>query len=113
MPDPRPVPTHFQRSALWTAISALSVTVTVSIVVGIIYLITRLISFLQPILIPFAVAGVMAYLLEPLVAKLVKWRIKRQRAVLLVFFLFTLALVGIIWGIVPMRVQSLCGMCQR
>jgi predicted PurR-regulated permease PerM len=101
MLDPRSVPTPFQRSALWTAISALSVTVTVSIVAGIIYLITRLISFLQPILIPFAVAGVMAYLLEPLVAKLVKWKIKRQRAVLLVFFLFTLALVGIIWGIVP------------
>lgn len=102
----RNIPTPFQKSALWTAVSALSITVTVSIVVGIIYLITRLISFLQPILIPFAVAGVMAYLLEPLVARLVKWRIRRQYAVLLVFMLFTAGLVGIVWGIVPTLVHQ-------
>jgi predicted PurR-regulated permease PerM len=102
----RNIPTPFQKSALWTAVSALSITVTVSIVVGIIYLVTRLISFLQPILIPFAVAGVMAYLLEPLVARLVKWRIRRQMAVLLVFLLFTAGLVGIVWGIVPTLVHQ-------
>jgi predicted PurR-regulated permease PerM len=100
-PQMKEYPTPFQRNSMWTAISALSVTVTISIVVGLIYLGTRVISFLQPLLIPFAIAGVLAYLLEPVVARMVRWGIKRHRAVLLVFFVVTAALVGIVWGILP------------
>ena len=97
----RNLPSSFHLRALWTAVAALSITVTVAIVVGIIYLGTQIISFLQPILIPFAVAGVLAYLLEPLVERLVKWRIKRHRAVLLVFSVATLIFVSVLLLIVP------------
>jgi predicted PurR-regulated permease PerM len=95
------IPSPFQRSALWTAVAASSVMVTIGIVVGIVYLVTRLVSFLQPLLIPFAIAGVLAYLLEPVVARMVRWGLKRQRAVLLVFFVVTAGLVGLVWGILP------------
>ena len=97
----RKLPTPFHLNALWTAVATLSVTLTMAIVVGFIYLGTQIIAFLQPILIPFALAGVLAYLLEPVVARLVKWGLSRQRAVLLVFSLVSAVFVGVMLLIVP------------
>ena len=95
------LPTAFQRSTLWTAITALSMTVIGAIAVGLVYLATTVLSFLQPILVPFAVAGVLAYLLEPGVKWLEKRGLGRARAVLLVFAVFSLSLGGLTWWITP------------
>jgi len=97
----RNIPSAFQRATLWTAITAISFTAMGALLVGLIYLTTRVISFLQPILIPFAVAGVLAYLLEPVVSQLVAWRFRRQYAVMTVFVTFTAMIVGVILLIVP------------
>ncbi len=102
----RNIPTPFHQSSLWTAITALSITITGAIVIGLIYLTTQIISFLQPLLIPFAIAAVMAYLLDPVVSKLVQWGIKRQRAVWLVFLVVTAALIGIAFIIIPTLVKQ-------
>lgn len=102
----RNLPTSFHLSALWTAVAALSVTVTIAIVVGFIYLGTQIIAFLQPLLIPFAVAGVLAYLLEPVVARLVRWGLSRQRAVLLVFSLVSAIFVGVLLLILPTAISQ-------
>lgn len=95
------LPTAFQRSTLWTAITALSITVIGALAIGFIYLGTQVLGFLQPILVPFAVAGVLAYLLEPGVVWLERRGLGRQRAVTLVFVIFTLALGGLVWWIIP------------
>ncbi|WP_198141180.1 AI-2E family transporter [Verrucomicrobium spinosum] len=95
------IPNAFQRATLWAAITALSIAVIGSLSIGLIWLFTRVISFLQPLLIPFAVAGVLAYLLEPLVSRLIKWGLNRQRAVMLVFVLATASIVGVSLVIVP------------
>ena len=97
----RNIPSTFHLSVLWTAVAALSIVVTVAIAVGVIYLGTQIIAFLQPILIPFAVAGVLAYLLEPLVIRLVQWGIKRQRAVLMVFSAASLMFGGVLLLMLP------------
>ncbi len=97
----RNIPNAFQRTTLWTAITALSITVIGALVVGLIYLGTQIISFLQPLLIPFAVAAVLAYLLEPVVARLVRWKISRHISVWIVFTVATVALVGVMLIIVP------------
>lgn len=102
----RNIPTPFHLSALWTAISAVSITVILAIAVGFIYLGTQIISFLQPLLIPFAVAAVLAYLLEPVVAWLVRLGLHRQRAVLLVFSIATAIFVGILLLIVPTLIRQ-------
>ena len=94
------LPTVFQRSALWAAITALSITVIGALAIGLIYLATQVMAFLQPILVPFAVAGVLAYLLEPGVEWLERRGLNRQRSVLLAFGVFTLAIVGLGWWIV-------------
>ncbi len=102
----RNIPSAFQLNTLWTTITAVCFAVLAYLLVKLIFLITDIVSFLQPLLIPFAIAGVLAYLLEPVVAQLVKWRVKRQRAVLLVFSLFTALLVGISFIIIPAFVQQ-------
>jgi predicted PurR-regulated permease PerM len=95
------LPTAFQRNALWTAITALSLTVIGALAVGLVYLATSVLAFLQPILVPFAVAGVLAYLLEPGVKWLEKRGLNRSRSVLLVFALFSLSLGGLVWWVTP------------
>ena len=94
------LPTVFQRNALWTAVTAVSITVTGALAIGLIYLATQVMAFLQPILVPFAVAGVLAYLLEPGVEWLERRGLNRQRSVLLAFAVFTLAIAGLGWWIV-------------
>ena len=94
------LPTAFQLSALWTAITALSIAFIGWLAIKLITLATNVMSFLQPILVPFAVAGVLAYLLEPGVEWLERRGLNRQRSVLLAFALFTLAIGGLGWWIV-------------
>jgi predicted PurR-regulated permease PerM len=94
-------PTDWQRKTMWTALASLSVVSIGSIFVGLIWLISNVIGFLQPILIPFAVAGVMAYLLDPVVSWIVRLGTSRQRAVLAVFAIVTIALAGILVWIIP------------
>ncbi|WP_395737764.1 AI-2E family transporter [Prosthecobacter sp.] len=94
------LPTAFQRQVLWTAITALSITVIGVLAIWLINQATQVLAFLQPILVPFAVAGVLAYLLEPGVDWLERRGLNRQRSVLLAFALFSLAIGGLGWWIV-------------
>ncbi|HBJ85403.1 MAG TPA: hypothetical protein DDZ88_16305 [Verrucomicrobiales bacterium] len=94
------LPTAFQRNALWTAVTALSITAIGAMAIGLIYLMTQVIAFLQPILVPFAVAGVLAYLLEPGVEWLERRGLSRQRSVLMTFAVFILAIGGLGWWVV-------------
>lgn len=106
-------PTPWQRQVLWTAGATLAVVAIGAVAVGLIWLISRVLGFLQPILIPFAIAGVMAYLLDPVVAKIVSWGTTRQRAVLAVFAVVTLALGGVAIWIVPEITHQTANLVRR
>lgn len=95
-------PTPWQRKTMWTALATVSVTAMITLGVGFIYIFSQVMAYLQPILVPFAIAGVLAYLLEPVVARLVKFGTTRHRAVTAVFAFTTLAFVGIMFWLVPM-----------
>ncbi len=100
-------PTPWQKKTMWSALAALSVVAIGAIAVGLVWLVSTVIGFLQPILIPFAIAGVMAYLLEPVVAKIVSWGWSRQFGVFSVFGLVTIAFAGVmVWIIPAIWVQS-------
>lgn len=99
------LPTIFQQRMMWSALTAVSMTLIGAISIGLIFLATRIIAFLQPILIPFAVAGVLAYLLDPLVCWLVRLGLTRHRAVVLVFSAVTIVFIGVLVGIIP-KVQT-------
>lgn len=107
------IPTVFQRNALWTAITALSLTVIGALAIGFVYLGTQIMGYLQPILVPFAVAGVLAYLLEPGVAWLEKKGVKRQPSVLMVFLIFSLVLGSLVWWIAPKIIEQTANLAKK
>ncbi len=94
-------PTPWQRKVLWGATTAFAIVVIAAIAVGLVWVASRALGFLQPILIPFAVAGVLAYLLDPAVNWLQRMGTTRQRAVIAVFAVLSLAMIGIALWIVP------------
>lgn len=96
--NPPDFPTPWQRKTIWSALTAIAIVSIGGIGVGVIWLGMLVLGFLQPILIPFAVAGVLAYLMEPVVSKLAEWKIPRKASVLSVFaVVFALLLWGALW----------------
>lgn len=100
------IPSVFQKRMFWTAVTSLSIALLGALLVGVIYLGTRVLSFLQPLLVPFAVAGVLAYLLEPVVLRLMKWKLSRHTAVLVVFSIATVVFTGALLGVAPVAVKQ-------
>jgi predicted PurR-regulated permease PerM len=66
-----------------------------------VYVASRVLLFLQPLLLPVAAAGVLAYLLEPLVTWLARRRVPRLVAVIIVFALFISSGALLVVGIGP------------
>lgn len=77
---------------MWTALTALSMVAIGAVAVGMVTLSATLLSYLQPILVPLAVAGIIAYLLDPILAWLSRRGWSHRRAVYTVYAAF-LALV--------------------
>ncbi len=92
-PETKPIPTSFQRRTLWSAITALSIVVIGVITVGFVRLSGTVLSFLQPILVPLAVAAIIAYLLEPVIAWLMRRGWPHRRAMLLVYIIFVVSVI--------------------
>jgi len=70
---------------LWKAITAVSMLTLGAVVVYVIGLITDVLQFLQPVLVPIAFAGILAYLLEPIIKKLTDRGTPRFRAMMWVW----------------------------
>lgn len=86
---------------LWNAITSLSLLVIAGIVVFTLYVTTQILAFLQPLLLPVAIAGVIAYLLEPVVSWLARRKVPRLLAVVIVFGAFVLGGVLLFVGVIP------------
>lgn len=117
---PPEYPTNWQRKTMWAALTAIAIAAIFSVSVGSLYMFARVLAFLQPILVPFAIAGVLAYLLEPVVVRIMKWGARhsspsdrrfwprvvrfgttRTSAVWSVFLVTTVVLVGFLIWIIP------------
>ena len=113
MTPPPEFPTVWQRKVIWRALSALAIASIFAVSVGFLYVFSKVMAFMQPILVPFAVAGVLAYLLEPVVMRLVKFGTTRHRAVSGVFAITTLVLVGILFWIIPVVSTQTVKLAQK
>ncbi|MBI3545950.1 MAG: AI-2E family transporter [Gammaproteobacteria bacterium] len=60
-----------------------------------------LLYFLGPILTPFLISGLLAYLGNPLVMRLVRWRFPRPLAVMLVFIMFIFFVTALLFILIP------------
>ena len=94
-------PTPWQRKTLWNAITCLALLVIAGSVICTVYVASRVLLFLQPLLLPVAIAGVLAYLLEPVVTWLARRGLPRLIAVIIVFALFIMSGALLLLGIGP------------
>lgn len=95
-------PSDFQRRTLWSAGTGLAIVLLGLILVGSIWIGGRVLGYLQPVLVPLAVAGIVAYLLDPVVHWLQRHRkLSRLKAVLAVFGIFTLIVSLFLWFLIP------------
>lgn len=100
-------PTPWQKKTLWTAITAISLVAIGAVAVFLVWIFSQVMGFLQPLLVPFAVAGVLAYLLNPVVNWFVQRKVPRRRAVIMVFCVFVAVVAGgLIWVIPAISKQT-------
>lgn len=98
-PDDSPCryPSQFQRRVFWAAVTAVAIVIIAAVSVGAVILGGKVLGYLQPILVPIAVAGIIAYLLEPVIKLLrKKTRWKHKTCMYVVFSVF-LALVTLLF----------------
>ena len=88
---PSSYPTPFQKRTFWNAVTGLAIVTLGALLVGLIWLGSQIFGYLQPVLVPLAFAGIVAYLLDPVVSRLMKRGLSRTRAVIVVFCGFTVA----------------------
>ncbi|RPI99961.1 MAG: AI-2E family transporter, partial [Chloroflexi bacterium] len=73
---------------------------------GLIWGLGKAVQLLSPVLWPIAVAGVLAYLLDPLVDLLERRGVQRARAILLVFGLALMLLAAVFGSVVPQVISE-------
>src|SRR5262245_56745723 len=81
--------------------SGLALALIVGLIVGIYWLLSLVISVLGPVLWPLAVAGVLASLVDPVVDFLDCKGIPRARAIICVFALALVLVLGLFGSVVP------------
>ena len=82
-----PAPSPRQGRIIWLALTGLAIALLVALLIALVWGLGQIIRVLSPVLWPLAVAGVLAYLLDPLVDSLERRNIPRTRAILCVFAL--------------------------
>lgn len=99
-----PPPTRKQAHIIWMAVTGLAVALILALLVGLVWGLGRILSVLSPVLWPLAVAGVIAYLLDPLVDRIEGRGVPRARAILCVFALALVILAALVGSVVPQLV---------
>src|SRR5215469_13313223 len=99
-----PPPTSRQARLIWLALSGLAIAILAALAAALIWSLGRIVQILAPVLWPLAIAGVMAYLLDPVVDFLVRKSIPRPRAIVMVFGLALLLVATFFSSIVPQLV---------
>ena len=97
-----PPPTEKQARILWTSVTALAVGVLLSLAALLTLGVAWVVNTLSSVLIPLAIAGVIAYLLDPIVDWFQRKRgFKRQNAIIMVFCIAVLLVGGMVASVVP------------
>ncbi len=94
-------PTVLQQRVMWTALSLLSLSFIVVLASACAYGMVKCFVALEAVLLPVLIAGILAYLLNPLVIKLQKKVVRRVWAVLIVMFGAFLLVLGLCLCIIP------------
>jgi predicted PurR-regulated permease PerM len=101
-----PPPTERQARVIWLALTGLAVAALVALVVALVWGLGHVLRMLSPVLWPLAVAGVIAYLLDPVVDFIERKGASRPRAILCVFGLALVIVAGLFGSVVPQLINE-------
>src|SRR5467141_5387449 len=96
-----PPPTDKQARIVWASLTAFSIALLVAILCAFVWGLGQVLNVLSPVLWPLAIAGILAYLLDPVVDFFVSRNVSRRKAIIIVFAICTVALVGLTASVVP------------
>lgn len=108
-----PPPTLKQARLIWFALAGLAVATIVLLGVALIWGLGQVLNMLSPVLWPLALAGVLAYLLDPVVDLLEKRGLPRTRAILCVFGVALIVFLSIAASVVPQLVAETSDLVSR
>ncbi|MEY2427447.1 MAG: hypothetical protein QOJ40_332 [Verrucomicrobiota bacterium] len=108
-----PPPTERQARLIWLAVTGLAMAVLAALVVALVWGLGRVVEILAPVLWPLAAAGILSYLLDPVVDFLHRRGASRPRAILCVFSLALLILTALCASIVPQLVNEARDLASR
>ena len=108
-----PPPTARQARVIWLALTGLAWAVLMSLAAAVVWGLSRAVELLAPVLWPLAVAGVVAYLLDPVVDWLHRKGASRPQAILSVFAGALLVMTGLLGSVVPHLVAEMRQLAAR
>jgi len=94
-------PNPFQQRTLWNAATGVSIMILGALMVGLVWLIGKVFGVLQPVLIPLIVAGIVAYVLDPVVRVLQKRGLSRLWSVVTVFAAILASIALLVIALIP------------
>ncbi len=101
-----PPPTPSQARLIWLALTGLAIAVLVGLIAGLVWGLGRILDILSPVLWPIAVAGVLAYLLDPVVDLLERKGAPRTRAIVFVFVMALVIVAALFSLILPQVIRQ-------
>ena len=101
-----PPPTKVQARIIWLGLTGLAVIALIAVVAVIIWGLGQVLGFLSPVLWPLAAAGVIAYLLDPLVDFFERKRFSRAWAIVTVFAIALLIVACVLAIVIPPIVKE-------
>ena len=108
-----PPPSPKQSRLIWLALTGLALAIIVGLIVALFWGMGQAISLLGPVLWPIAVAGVLAYLLDPVVDFLERKKVPRTRGIIMVFICALMLLLALLGSVVPQLVSETSELVQR
>ena len=103
---PFPSPTPKQATLLWTALSGLAIAIILGLLGAFFAGLGWLANQLSSVLLPLAVAGIIAYLLDPVVGWLEKRRLGRTWAIVVVFAMALFLQIAFFAAFVPSLIKD-------
>ncbi len=101
-----PAPTEKQARIVWMSATALSIALLVAILCAFVWGLGQVLHVLSPVLWPLAIAGILAYLLDPVVDYFEHRKVSRRRAIILVFAICAVTLVTLFSLVVPRLIRE-------
>ena len=108
-----PSPTPKQSQIIWLALTGIAIATLVLLVAGLIWGLGQALHILAPVIWPLAIAGVIAYLLDPIVDKFETRGVPRTWAIIMVFACAVILMLGLLGSVVPQIVSETSDLVKR